>query len=84
MPQRKHQRITVTAQVERTFVVQGDEEQAKKRLHNFLKDPESIREGLVTEEPEDGTFKNTTSWRINGVGEVSGPQAVEDAGQKAS
>jgi hypothetical protein len=41
--------IPTTAQVRRVYrVTANDEEQAQKRLRAFLKDPDSIREDLVS------------------------------------
>jgi len=56
--------VTTTAQVERTYVVQAeDEDQAKKRLRAHIADPEALRDGVVV-------FKgdvNKTAEKINNV-----------------
>lgn len=42
--------VTTTAQVERTYYVEADnDEQARTRLHSYLKDPEMLRRGVVAE-----------------------------------
>lgn len=45
--------IVTTAQVERTYTVQAaNQEQAQTRLRTHLKDPEMLRDGVVTEQTD--------------------------------
>lgn len=61
--------MTTTAQVERRYVVEAeDEEQAKKRLRSYLKDKEMVKEGVVVEKPEETT--NTTTEQIKAAVEA--------------
>lgn len=69
--------ITTTAQVERTYRVLGaDDSQAHERLRNFLKDQDSLREGLVT--LDESRTTDTTPQRVKEKKEVTKPRAVED------
>jgi hypothetical protein len=66
MPEPKSHTLTTTAQVERTYVVQAPtEEKARDRLRTHFKDPELLREGVVTEKPEKQT--DTTPQRIKAI-----------------
>lgn len=68
--------ITTTAQVERTYVVKGDDdEQAHRRLRTWLADPDGVREGLVVELPERQT--DTTTQKVKEKKELTKPRAVE-------
>lgn len=65
--------VTVTAQVERTFKAKGNEEQARKRVRNFLNDPDAMGEGVVVEQTDpEQPFRNSTPWKINKVEELPG------------
>lgn len=62
----KDYEVTTTAQVERTFIVKGEnDEQAHDRLRIYLKDSGVLREGLVIEQPE--RDKDTTNRKITNV-----------------
>lgn len=62
MPPDSEFNLITTAQVERTYVVKAqNEEQARTRLRTHMKDPEMLREGIVTKLPQD---KNTTPEKI--------------------
>lgn len=69
--------ITTTAQVERSYVVEAeDEEQAKKRLRTWIADAEAVRDGVVTKLAHE---VNTTPERIKRAGAWNGQKpAVED------
>lgn len=74
--------ITTSAQVERTYLVQGDsEEQAHARLRTWLKDSEMLRDGLVVELPEKQT--DTTPQKVRKVKKVTRPRAVKDGEKQA-
>lgn len=71
--------IVTTAQVERIYHVEAkDEEQAKARLKVHLKDPETLREGIVAEQVE--RQKDTTTQQMKSAEKVKGaPRAVREA-----
>jgi hypothetical protein len=70
--------ITTTAQYERVYTVQAkDEDQAKARLKVHLKDPETLREGIVTEQAD--RQKDTTTRQMTDTKKVSKPRAVPAA-----
>jgi hypothetical protein len=66
--------VTTTAQVERTYVVEADdEEQAKKRLRTFIADADAVREGVVTKLDQE---VNTTPERIKRAGAWNGQEVA--------
>jgi hypothetical protein len=68
--------VTTTAQVERTYVVEAeDEEQAKKRLRTFIADADAVREGVVTKLAHE---VNTTPERIKRAGAYNGQEPAAE------
>jgi hypothetical protein len=60
--ERKQFQVTTTAQVERTYLVEADDEDhAKKRLRSFIADADALRPGLIEEiRSEDSTAQRIT------------------------
>lgn len=84
MPDQKAEKefeITTTAQVERTYVVKGgDDDQAHTRLRSYLKDADALREGVVVEQED--KRKDTTPQRINGSKPIVGKPPTPLGGGK--
>jgi hypothetical protein len=79
-PPKTHE-IKTTAQVERTYTVEGEnEEQAYKRLRTWLADREALRPGLVQEkndEQRDSKPQRVTAINGKPVSEVRGTLTAE-------
>lgn len=70
--------ITTTGQVERTYVVEAeDEDQAKKRLRIYIGDSDAVKPGVVTKQAKE---VNSTPERIKDVGTASDDSPEEPSG----
>jgi hypothetical protein len=69
--------VTTSAQVERTYAVEADnEDQAKKRLRTHMSDPGMLRDGVVKLDHD--SLKNVTPEKIKSARKASRPKVVEE------
>jgi hypothetical protein len=73
--------LKTTAQVQRTFVVEADDQdQAKRRFTNYKHDPEAFAPGIIIEQADEQI--DLTLQRISEITPVPQVRVVESADEK--